>query len=156
MSIHRLSIHVFIAMILGIAVGIILHITASDVAFVDQIIVGDICGLLGNIFIALLKMLVIPLVFVALVCGTCALKDPAHFGSIGLKTIILYLITTAIAISLSLLVAHSFHIGMGMHLKLPKAMPNVQIQPLTQVLLNIIPENLFAAMAQGKVLPMIV
>ena len=59
----------------------------------------------GEIFLATLKLLVVPLVFVSLVCGTASINDIAKLGRVGGKTLALYLTTTAIAITLALMAA---------------------------------------------------
>ena len=67
----------------------------------------------GKIFITLLKMLVVPLVFVSLVCGAASLGDTGSVGRLGGKTIGLYLLTTAIAVSMAMLIALTTDPGLG-------------------------------------------
>ncbi len=109
----------------------------------------------GAWFINALKMLMVPLVLVSLVVGVCSLTDPSKLGRLSLKTVGLYLLTTAIALILALLMASIFQPGNGMPVGdanfVPKEKP-----PLTDVLINMIPTNPFSAMAQANMLQIIV
>ena len=109
----------------------------------------------GKWFINALKMLMVPLVLVSLVVGVCSLTDPAKLGRLSLKTVGLYLLTTAIALVLALVMASIFQPGVGMPVGdanfIPKEKP-----PLTDVLINMIPTNPFSAMAEANMLQIIV
>ena len=76
-----------------------------------NILVEGIFSTLGQIFIASLKMLVVPLVFVSLICGTSTLSDPSKLGRLGAKSVGLYIVTTAIAITLAMSMALLFPPG---------------------------------------------
>lgn len=146
---------IFIAMITGIAVGIILYSVPTPNA-VNFYIIDGLLDIGGKVFITILKMLVVPIVFVSLVCGVCNIGSGERFGWLALKTMLLYIITTAFAISLALLVASLFHIGAGSDLVtntkfIPKAIPS-----LKETFLNIFPENPVAALARGNMLQVIV
>ncbi len=110
----------------------------------------------GQIFIASLKMLVVPLVFISLVCGTCSLSDPKKLGRLGGKSIVLYLMTTAIAITVAISLALIFAPGVGQELP-TNATYEVQEAPtLAQVIINMFPTNPISAMADGNMLQVIV
>jgi Na+/H+-dicarboxylate symporter len=113
----------------------------------------------GRIFIALLKMLVVPLVFVSLVCGAASLGDTGSVGRLGGKTIGLYLVTTAVAVSLAMLIALTTDPGLGGESASgmasastfePKTAPSVK-----DTFVNVVPSNPIAAMADGKMLQVI-
>mgnify|MGYP001397819056 FL=1 len=113
----------------------------------------------GRIFIALLKMLVVPLVFVSLVCGAASLGDTGSVGRLGGKTIGLYLMTTAVAVSLAMLIALTTDPGLGGESASgmasastfePKTAPSVK-----DTFVNVVPSNPIAAMADGKMLQVI-
>ncbi len=113
----------------------------------------------GRIFIALLKMLVVPLVFVSLVCGAASLGDTGSVGRLGGKTVSLYLMTTAVAVSLAMLIALTTDPGLsgesasGMTPAStfePKTAPSVK-----DTFVNVVPSNPIAAMADGKMLQVI-
>ncbi len=152
-----LTSEILIAMIAGAILGMVLNWLFSGVAFVDDIIVGGIFSTLGKIFVAALKMLVVPLVFVSLVCGVTTLGDVAALGRIGIKALALYLFTTAVAITIALSLAgivspgEGFLIGEG----------GVEFQgreapPLSQVITDLVPSNPIAAFADGNMLQIIV
>ncbi len=150
----KLTIKILSGMAIGIILGIILNSLGIDHSsfFMDVIIVG------GKIFVASLKLLVVPLVFVSLVCGTSALDDIKKLGRVGGWTLGLYLLTTAIAIAIALLVTVIVQPGHGFDLV---AAGGVQFQaseapPLKDTLISIFPTNPFQAMAEGNMLQIIV
>ncbi len=151
-----LSAKIFLAMVSGLIIGLFLQYGLGSPDWVNTWLTGGIFFVIGKIFISLLKMLVVPLVFVSLVTGTSALADPSTLGRIGFKTIGLYLITTGIAVSLALLAAVIFQPGIGAE---PAAAALKEIttnKSFVQVLVDIVPTNPVSAMANGDMLPIIV
>lgn len=153
---------ILLAMVSGIVVGSILNLVLGSgglpglAAFLDEYLVGGLFDVVGRIFVASLKLLVVPLVLVSLICGSSSLGDSARMGPIAVKTLALYLLTTAIAISLALLFAVIVSPGSGVAL-----VSDVQFQatvppPLADVLVDIVPSNPIRAMADGKMLQIIV
>ncbi len=154
---------ILIAMVAGIAVGSIINLLMSSggvsadlKALVDVYLVQGLFDVVGRIFVASLKLLVVPLVLVSLICGSSSLGDSARMGPIAVKTLMFYMATTAIAISLALFFA--VLIGPGSGVDMPGA---AQYQakvapPLTDVLVDIFPSNPVKAMADGKMLQIIV
>ncbi len=112
--------------------------------------------LVGKIFIHLLQMLVVPLVFVSLFCGTASLKDPAQLGKLGIKTLALYLFTTAVAISVALLAASAIRPGAGFDLPSTVDFTAREAPSLVDIVINMVPKNPLAAMAEGNMLQIIV
>ncbi|MFT4764107.1 MAG: Na+/H+-dicarboxylate symporter [Oleispira sp.] len=110
----------------------------------------------GKIFVASLKVLVVPLVFISLVCGTCQLQGQSSLGRLSFKAIGLYLLTTAIAISIAILVAELIQPGMGIEMTAAVDFKAPVSQPLSQVFINIFPDNPVRAMAEGNMLQVIV
>ena len=100
-------------MALGIGLGIIINFFAGDSQWIKTWLTEGILYVGGKIFIACLKLLVVPLVLVSLISGTAALQDIHKVGTVGIKTILLYMVTTAIAISLALGLATIFRPGDG-------------------------------------------
>jgi Na+/H+-dicarboxylate symporter len=144
----------------GISLGALLQWLAlpQDHLFNAVVLNGFIDGG-GRIFIALLKMLVVPLVFVSLVCGAASLGDTGSVGRLGGKTIGLYLVTTAVAVSLAMLIALTTDPGLGGESASgmasastfePKTAPSVK-----DTFVNVVPSNPIAAMADGKMLQVI-
>ena len=114
---------ILIAMVAGIALGSLLNLLAhsgaapeSVQAVLDDVLVDGVFDVVGRIFVASLKLLVVPLVLVSLICGSSSLGDSARMGPIAVKTLCFYLATTAIAVSLALLAA--VVIGPGSHVEL--------------------------------------
>ncbi len=121
-----------------------------------NLFIGGIFEVGGQIFIASLKMLVVPLVFISLICGTCSLKDTTKLGRIGGKAIGLYLITTAIAITLAIIAALLIEPGAGVNMTSDANFVAKEAPPLTQVIIDIFPTNPFNAFSEGNMLQIIV
>ncbi|TKF83503.1 cation:dicarboxylase symporter family transporter, partial [Vibrio sp. F13] len=100
-------------MVIGVLTGFIIRTFFSYNEFIDSYIVNGLFEVGGQIFVASLKMLVVPLVFVSLVCGTSSLKDISTLGRMGGKTLVFYVATTAIAITLALTMGVLFEPGSG-------------------------------------------
>jgi Na+/H+-dicarboxylate symporter len=131
------------ALVLGVIVGTIWGPGSASIAWV------------GDLFIRLIRMVVVPLVFVTLVSGVVSMGDPSKLGSLGVKTLAIYMFTTLAAISIGLLVAAVLQPGVGVDLS--NAVPG-QIQeaiPLGERLMNIVPSNPIAALAEGNILAII-
>ncbi|MGM9922271.1 MAG: cation:dicarboxylate symporter family transporter, partial [Bhargavaea sp.] len=98
----KLARNIIIALIAGVIVGLALNLFAPNVfGPVDTYLFGP----LGTIFLNLMKMLVVPVVFVSIVLGTVGIGDPKKLGRIGGKTLGFFLITTAVAIVIALALA---------------------------------------------------
>jgi len=110
----------------------------------------------GKVFVNSLSMLVVPLVFVSLICGTCSLKDTAKLGRIGGKTVFLYLITTAIALTIAMTLALLISPGEGISMVEKTSFAARQAPSLADVFIQMFPTNPFASFAQGNMLQVIV
>ncbi|MBE1286505.1 MAG: cation:dicarboxylase symporter family transporter [Alteromonadaceae bacterium] len=150
-------------MIAGAVAGLLLNavfgescdLVIAGVSLNDNLVDG-LFGALGQIFIASLKMLVVPLVFISLVCGTSSLSEPAKLGSLGGKSIALYITTTAIAISIAIVAALIIAPGEGLNLTTEATYSAKEAPALSQVFVNMFPSNPIASMAQGNMLQIIV
>jgi Na+/H+-dicarboxylate symporter len=153
-----LTMKIIIGMGLGIVLGALIQNIFGDNQFIKDNVVNGLFLAGGTIFIKSLKMLVVPLVFVSLVCGTCSLSDPSKLGRLGGKSILLYLTTTAIAISLAIGLALLVAPGVSetVVMATDATFTAKQAPSLTQVLINIMPSNPIDAMAQGNMLQIIV
>ncbi|MEC6822644.1 dicarboxylate/amino acid:cation symporter [Photobacterium piscicola] len=147
---------VILGMILGILTGFMIRSLFADVAFIHDYIVNGLFDVGGKIFIASLKMLVVPLVFVSLVCGTSSLKDLATLGRLGGKTLAFYLTTTALAITLALTMANIFQPGTGADLSAATTFASKEAPSLGSVIVGMFPTNPISAMASGNTLQIIV
>jgi len=146
---------ILIAMFLGVAFGYVLKLFPQS-AFVNHDIIHGVLEVGGRIFIAVLKMLVVPLVFVSLVCGTCQVSDTRKLGGLALKTFVLYILTTALAITVAIVLASVFNIGTGVHLNATAHFETAALPSLQDTIVNIIPSNPIQAMAEGNMLQVIV
>lgn len=149
-----LTFKVITALILGAVVGLLLNLFAPDVF---NILNPYLFVPLGQIFLALISMLVVPLVFLSLVLGIAGLGDPAKLGRIGIKTITYFLVTTTIAILIGLALAGTFQPGLAGNFDLEGAAFDSEEAPsVAETLMNVIPENPLAAMTEGNMLQIIV
>ncbi len=121
-----------------------------------HLFVEGILEVVGQIFMSSLRMLVVPLVFVSLVCGVCSLKDTSKLGRIGGKAIALYLATTAIAISFAIFIALLVGPGEGVNMPSTSSFTSREAPSLAQVIIQMFPTNPFASFAQGNMLQVIV
>ncbi len=162
-----LTTRIVIGMAAGIILGFILQMLMPNKSdFVIPLYIFDLSlrGLLvdgifqvgGKVFVASLQMLVVPLVFVSLICGTCSLKDTSKLGRIGGKAIGLYLITTAIAISFAMFLALLVNPGEGVNMIANTTFESREAPSLAQVIIQMFPTNPFSAFANGNMLQVIV
>ncbi|EMB50474.1 proton/glutamate symporter [Vibrio mimicus] len=151
-----LTAKVILGMVAGILTGFAIRALFAGNGFVDAYIVNGLFDVGGKIFIASLKMLVVPLVFVSLVCGTSSLKDLSTLGRMGSKTLGFYLATTAIAITLALTMGSLFKPGAGADLTAASNFTSAEAPSLGKVIVDMFPTNPISAMAQGNTLQIII
>ncbi|WP_044026144.1 glutamate/aspartate:proton symporter GltP [Candidatus Blochmanniella vafra] len=150
---------IFFALNLGIIVGISLH----DQAELKDWIVNTFLFPFGEIFIRLIKMIVVPIVMATLVVGIAGIGDVRKLGSIGLKTIIYFEIITTLAIVFGVALANVFHPGYGIDMSiLSKTDISIYEQTTSEIqsnlintMLSLIPSNIISSMAKGDMLPII-
>ena len=155
-----LSTQIFIALLLGAVSGVLIPYYMPDSSFKNDILMNGILYVIGNGFIRLMQMLVVPLVFCSLVCGSMAIGDTKTLGKVGVKTILFYILTTALAISLALGVASLINPGVGMDITVEEGTTTAAATTTSinfaDTLLNMIPKNIFSSLAEGDMLPVIV
>ena len=147
---------ILLAMIAGLAAGSLLNTFAHDIAFVQTYLVHGLFHVVGAAFVNALKMLVVPLVTFSLVCGVCGIGDVTVLGRVGLKAFGLYLLTTGIAVTLALTIA--ILMGPGQGFEHDASLANYSAPPappLTEVFINIVPDNPVKAFAEGNMLQII-
>lgn len=167
----NMTVRIIIALIAGIAIGSFFNLyqDASWVKWINQYVFNVI----GQIFLNLIFMLVVPVVFVSIVLGVLGVGDPKHLGSIGLKTITFFLVTTALAITLAMSLALVFKPGDGKSDLLnsdevktyaeeqkkkaaaAEAEGSSANQTFDQTLINLIPKNPVLAMSETNMLQVI-
>lgn len=152
-----LTTKIFIALLLGLVSGVILNLWVPKGYVRDTILVDGICYVIGNGFIRLMKMLVVPLVFTSIVCGASSIGDTKALGKVGIRTIIFYLTTTALAITVAIGVAVLIKPGIGLDMSSIEAgdVTVAKTTSATETLLNIIPENPIESLANGTMLQII-
>lgn len=152
-----LTTKIFIGLIGGLLVGVILNLFVPHSSFRDAVLVDGIFYVVGNGFIRLMKMLVVPLVFCSLVCGSSAIGDTKSLGKVGGKTIVFYLLTTALAVTVAISVATVVKPGVGLDMSSIETGETTVAENVSVVdtILNIIPENPIGALADGTMLQII-
>lgn len=153
-----LTTYIFIALLLGALTGVLLHYFAPAGYVRDQVFVAGIFEVCGTGFLRLMQMLVVPLVFCSLVCGSSAIGDTKSLGKVGIKTLAFYLVTTALAISVALAVGNLINPGIGLDVSSLQTAEVAEVQSVSLVdtLLNIIPKNPIQGLAEGNMLQIIV
>jgi len=145
---------ILFAMAAGIIIGIILNLYLSNDSVIKDFLISNIFETISVLFLSLLKMIVLPLIFVSIICGTLSISDPNKLTRLGFKTILLYMLSTVIAISIALIISNVFPYSIneiqenslnGLNINEPKISEK-------NFILNFIPENFFFALSSGNVL----
>lgn len=135
---------ILLGLALGVVAGLLLQERAAEIKW------------LGDAFIRLIRMLVVPLVFVTIVAGVAAMAEPRRLGAIGVKTIGLYFALMLVASAVGLFVGTLLQPGLGVDLSAAVPLANAAPPPsFGETLMNIIPLNPVGAMASGDVLAVI-
>lgn len=169
-SSQTMTIMIIAGLILGIIVGSIFNIFI-DSTFV-QIVDQYIFNVLGQVFLNLIFMMVVPVVFISIVLGVINVGDPKKLGVIGLKTVGIYLMTTAIAITIAMGVANLLNPGEGRGILLESSevteyrntefggesdVNNIDVNPQSfdETIISFVPKNFFSAMAETNMIQII-
>ncbi len=141
----KVSSQILIAIISGIAVGILLGESAVHLKFI------------GDIFIQLLRMIIIPLILASMVSGIISIGDVRNLGRIGLRTFVYYVATTLLAVAIGLVLVNLFKPGAGIELGVKTGFESQahEAPSVVSIVTDIVPQNLFKAMAEDKVLSII-
>ena len=140
----KLWVKILVAMGLGILFGAIFGKSAQLLAPI------------GDIFLRLINMIIVPLVLSSMAVGITSIHDPQKLGRVGLKTLFLYIATTAIAIGIGLVFAKLIRPGAGLHLEATLQMAATETPSISELLIGIIPKNPFEALAKAHILQVIV
>lgn len=141
----KLKMHnqILIAIVAGVAVGLLMGERAGHIKIV------------GDIFIRLLRMIIIPLILASMVTGIISIGNVRNLGRIGLRTFIYYAATTILAVLVGLVLVNLIRPGDGMKIEQTVDATEQQMPSAVSIIEDIVPENLFAAMTQDKVLAII-
>jgi proton glutamate symport protein len=143
----KLHWQVLLALIAGVGLGWLVPTAAQSIGF------------LGDLFLRLLKMIIIPLIFTSLVSGIASLGSARSVGRVGVRTVIYYTLSTTLAIIVGLTLVNIIKPGTHLNLASAKGLPegfSTSSQTLPEFLLGMVPDNIISAMASGDVLPVIV
>ncbi|WXR62525.1 dicarboxylate/amino acid:cation symporter [Peptostreptococcaceae bacterium AGR-M142] len=144
----KLTTKIFIGLFLGVLVGLMLQSNSS--------IAMTYIKPFGDLFINLIKMLIVPLVLSSLIVGASSIGDIKTLGKIGGKTLLYYLFTTAFAVSIGLLLGKLFNAGIGISMPVETVVQEAKEAPsLISTLLNIVPKNPIKALVEGNMLQII-
>lgn len=149
---------IFIALIAGAVTGFVINLLSGSQLsdFIGKWLVFGLFEIVGKMFIAAIRMLVVPLVLTSLICGAAGINDIKKLGRVGGKTLTLYLVTTAIAVTIALTVSYFINPGVGFTTDV-SILEKVETPPLSiaQTIYSIVPVNPFAAFAQGEMMQVI-
>ncbi|MFV0597991.1 dicarboxylate/amino acid:cation symporter [Shewanella sp.] len=154
--IKSLSTRIFIGLFAGLILGTLVQYFLNDVGFFSGNLV-ELAGGVGTMFVNMIMMLVVPLVFVSIVCGVCELQDLKSFGRLGGKTFGFYIVNTVVAISTALLVVLLLDPGKGVDMSSTDAVAitATELPSLMALLIDIVPRNPVAAFMSGNMLQVI-
>lgn len=143
-----LSTWMIISLVLGIAIGAICNTMGIDTALVKPF---------GDIFIRLVKMLVVPLLMASIISGTSSMNNMRKLGRVAIKAVVLYVATMCLAMVLGIVVVNVVQPGVGIQLASGEiaAYEGKEFPGFMQTMLNMVPSNIVAAMAAGDLLPLI-
>ena len=143
----KLHWQVLIALVLGVGFGWLAPTASENIGF------------LGDLFLRLLKMIIIPLIFTSLVSGVASLGNARSVGRVGIRTVVFYTMSTTLAISVGLALVNIIKPGIHLDLASSSTLPegfSAATQTLPEFLTRMVPDNIVSAMAAGDVLPVIV
>ena len=143
------------AMLFGAILGIFLNNISIYNSLINQYLSNGVFEVIGKLFVNSLKMLVVPLVFCSITVGITSLGNLSLMGRVGLKAIIIYLLTTAFAITLALIFAIAIEPGQGYEIDSSVQFSAKEAPSLSSVLTSIVPSNPILAMADGEMLQII-
>lgn len=151
---------ILLALLLGLVIGLLLHYILGEGWLRDTVLVDGLFYFIGQGFVRLLQMLVVPLVLFSISSGAMAMGDTGKFGRVAIRTIVLYMLTTVLAIIIALLLSNIIQPGIGMDLAaagdtVSQTEAQVEAPTFIDTLLGIIPTNPFSALGTGDMLQVI-
>ncbi|MDX9804444.1 MAG: dicarboxylate/amino acid:cation symporter [bacterium] len=149
---------IFFALIAGALTGVILNIVSAGqhIGFINNWLISGLFEIVGKMFISAIRMLVVPLVLTSLICGAAGINDIKKLGRVGGKTLVFYLSTTAIAVTIALIVSYIIDPGIGFQTEIQVAEKiETPVLSIAQTIYSIVPVNPFAAFSEGNMLQVI-
>ena len=153
-----LTTQVFMGLILGAITGIIFYKFIPAGSIRDDLLINGLFKIFGQGFLRCMQMLVVPLVFCSLVCGSLAIGDTKKLGRVGIKTMLFYVSTTAIAISIAIGIGRIINPGIGLNMEAVQVADATvaESKAFADVVLDMIPKNPIESLATGNMLQIIV
>jgi len=147
---------VLYSMLAGILFGFLMNYFFLPSAISESFLINQVLYTISSIFLILLKMIVLPLIFVSVISGIISLNDVSTIGRLGLKTFLLYIISTIIAISIALFVSSLVEYNVS-EIKMPLEIESdISAKKNSNFILNFFPSNFFAALVDGNVIQVLV
>ena len=143
---------VLFSMVTGILIGVIINSFFLPSYFIESILINQVLHTISSLFLILLKMIVLPLIFVSIISGIISINDVNTLGRLGIKTLTLYVFTTMLAITLALFVSSFIDYNIET-ISLNNGIQNISpINQNSNFILNIFPDNFFSALVDGNVI----
>ena len=143
---------VLFSMVTGIIVGVLINNFFLPSYFIESILINQVLHTISSLFLILLKMIVLPLIFVSIISGIISINDVNTLGRLGIKTLTLYVFTTMLAITLALFVSNFIDYNIET-ISQNNIIQNISpIDKNSNLILNIFPDNFFSALVDGKVI----
>ena len=143
---------VLFSMVTGIIVGLLINNFFIPNQLIESILINQIFHTISSIFLILLKMIVLPLIFVSIISGIISINDVNTLGRLGIKTLTLYIFTTMIAITLALFISSFVNYNIEVIDAVNNTKQVLAAEPSSNFILSIFPQNFFAALVDGNVI----
>ena len=139
-------------MVTGIAVGLLINNFFIPNQLIESILIDQVFHTISSIFLILLKMIVLPLIFVSIISGIISINDVNTLGRLGIKTLTLYIFTTMVAITLALFISSFVNYNIDVIDTVNNTKQVLAAEPSSNFILSIFPQNFFAALVDGNVI----
>lgn len=139
-------------MVTGIVVGLLINNFFIPNQLIESILINQVFHTISSIFLILLKMIVLPLIFVSIISGIISINDVNTLGRLGIKTLTLYIFTTMIAITLALFISSFVNYNIEVIDAVNNTKQVLAAEPSSNFILSIFPQNFFAALVDGNVI----
>ena len=143
---------VLFSMVAGIVVGLLINNFFIPNQLIESILINQVFHTISSIFLILLKMIVLPLIFVSIISGIISINDVNTLGRLGIKTLSLYIFTTMIAITLALFISSFVDYNIEVIDATNNTKQVLAAEPSSNFILSIFPQNFFAALVDGNVI----
>lgn len=143
---------VLFSMVAGIVVGLLINNFFIPNQLIESILINQVFHTISSIFLILLKMIVLPLIFVSIISGIISINDVNTLGRLGIKTLTLYIFTTMIAITLALFISSFVNYNIEVIDAVNNTKQVLAAEPSSNFILSLFPQNFFAALVDGNVI----